>query len=462
MGVARIHFVGISGVGINALAKLSADLGFCVSGSDAKLSPLALSVGGKVYEGEDPAFAAQADALTYSLAAPLTHPEIAEATARGKKVVPRHVLLGEEAALFERSVAVAGTHGKTTTSAMLAHILRAQDKKFVALIGGESIDGSNYVKNKFAPALTEEMREALLGKLAGDEGRAYEALKSKMAADGGIFVAEACEYKRSFLALKPYVGVITNIEEDHPDCYSSLDEVKDAFARFAEGCRLKISPVPNIDGEDMAAELLGDGLCERISLSNGAEICHRGERVPLSLEVGGQYNRRNALFAIAAAYALGIDIRDSAAALEGFAGVKRRFERAKDISGKPAYFDFAHHPTEISCALERASELGKLLVVFQPHTFSRTKAYLADFADRLGRGDGELILMPTYAARETRDDGEDEGAIAREITKRYPKKRITLARDHADALDKIRASAAEHGAILLLGAGDIYALKDML
>ncbi len=461
-GVARIHFVGIGGVGINALAKFANDVGIEASGSDAKLCPLATSVGGNVYCGVNADAVDGADLVAYTEAAKPSHPEIMRARELFIPTVPRQKLLGEVSALFDRSVAVAGTHGKTTTCAMLAHILKAADKKFVAMIGGESLDFSNYVNNRLEFSPSEEEKIGFLAHCAGKDGGGYSLLRSRTLSSGGIFVTEACEYKRSFLELKPYIGVVTNVEYDHPDCYSSLEDVRRVFDEFLAQSRVGITAVDKKSKNAFAVRAMGNGLDVELSLESGVVKLNGKAICKLTLPLGGEYNLGNAMFALAAAYALGINVADGAAALTSFAGVKRRFERAKDVDGVTVYFDFAHHPTEIACALKRARETGRTLAVFQPHTYSRTAAYLEDFVEALGAGDEDLVLLPTYAARESKEEGLDSDALADAVKARFPKKRVILAGGKREALDAIGRLAKGYDVILMLGAGDIYDLKDML
>ncbi len=451
--------MGISGVGINALAKFAAQMGFEVSGSDARLDPSVTAIEGDIYEGVRPSAVDGANMLVHTLAASERHPEIARARELGIPVLPRHIMLKEVSKLFERSVAVAGTHGKTTTTAMLTHILHRCQKKFVSMIGGECVDFSNFVNNNIALDLTEQMRRGFIRRCAGEDCAAYSALRDKIVVGGGIFVTEACEYMRGFLSLKPYIGLATSVDFDHPDCYKSREDVRAAFDEFLDGCRVGIFEAGTAYGEYTVA-IEGGGVSSKLSLNGAREVRIDGKfACDLKLPMGGEYNLRNALFAIAAAYALGISPNESARTLLDFAGVKRRFERAGSILGVPVYFDFAHHPTEIACALERANEDGSTLVVFQPHTYSRTKAYLDGFVKVLSEGDGALILVPTYAARETKEDGVDIDVLEAAIKEKFPNKLVFDAKDLDDALKLARMLAPLHKTVLMLGAGDIYSLK---
>lgn len=448
---------------MNALAKFSVQTGYDVSGSDAHIGEFARSVGASVYEGADGSGIEGADAVIYTAAVTPSHVELRAAERLGVPAYPRQAMLGEVSALFERSVAVAGTHGKTTVTAMLSHILMWHGARFVAMIGGESVDFSNYVNNRVDLGADEDMRRGLLRKLSGEDSPAYRALKSKLIAGGGIFVTEACEYRRSFLRLEPYIGIVTNVDHDHPDCYPTARDVREAFDAFVARCRISVAGDDRRADEAYAVRLRGAGIDARVcALANGELIANGKSVCALKLPLGGGYNMQNALYAISAAYALGIDVVEGAQALESFGGVKRRFEHCGDVDGAKVIFDFAHHPTEIGCAVSRARAMGRVLTVFQPHTYSRTKAYLDGFAAALGDGDGELVLMPTYAAREQREAGVDSDALLAAIRSAYPRKRAYLASSAEETLDMIRSLAGGYDVVLMLGAGDIYALKDRL
>ncbi len=454
--VKRIHFIGIGGVGINALAKFSAELGADVSGSDDKQNDMLPKT---AYVGRRPEMVDGAAAVVYSAAVRESNEELLRARELGIPCFERSVFLGRAAKLFEKTVAIAGTHGKTTTTAMLCHILSEARAKFVGMIGGESVEFGNFVN------CAGDLRSAKnVDFLTGEED---------FVPIDAAFVAEACEYRRSFLSLSPKIGAVTSIECDHPDCYKTSGEVYAAFGQFLRGCQIKLLPLP-------FAKAFGysnserEGFCVAACGAQGETLyCLREEKgrffavkdldalCPLDIPEDGEYNLHNALFAAATADLMGVDFVFAAQALRSFEGVKRRFEYAGRLRGAPVYFDFAHHPTELSCAIERAKRVGRTVAVFQPHTFSRTKAYLDGFARALGDVDGELILMPTYGARENEGDGVSHLALADRIST-LCHKTPTVVCSHAEALVKAAEFAAGADILLFLGAGDIYAIKDML
>lgn len=448
------YFVGIGGVGVNALAKFVQTFGIKVYGSDAKVNSLCDELtknGGKI--SRNPNFSAleNADFLVFSSAIPMDNAEIFRAKELGIPTFERHEFLALVASLFGKVVAISGTHGKTTVTAMLTHILHAQNVKFASMIGGESVDFSNFVNNTGASTFLE--------------------LKDC------VFICEACEYKRNLLSLTPSVGVVLNAECDHPDCYRDLQSVEQTFSKFLDKSEVAIVAKNNLRLVHNQCQIASDnGFCVCTTKGKqGKKTCffkHRGAIVSdgkkmfrLCLKDGGEYNYKNATFALAAATALGLDFAACVQSLSTYNGVKRRFERAKNIGKTKVYFDFAHHPSEIVSVLERAKTFGKLMVVFQPHTYSRTKAYLDDFASVLGAKHNAiktLAIMPTYAAREVPSDGVTSDVLAVAIFNKYSKQGVYLVKDKQSTLDFVKTHAKSHHAILFVGAGDIYDLKDLL
>lgn len=433
----NIHFIGIGGVGVNALAKYSIDAGATVSGSDIKLSDVCKNLmenGAYLYEGVNPDAVSGADIVVYSSAIKEDNPELARAMELKIPVFERHKFLGEIASAYNTVVGIAGTHGKTTTTAMLTHILKCAYKKFVSMIGGNSVEFGNYVNNS---------------------GGGYD-----------IFVAEACEYKRSFLSLNPTVAVVTNVECDHPDCYKDYESVKAAFDEYLAGAPCKIYLETNGKKSwSIAKKHNGKTDIFRGEISNGiCKIFCDGDLLgSISLEGGGDYNYKNSTFAIIAANSLGVSIEEAISALETFKGVCRRFECTGRIGGTQICFDFAHHPTEIACALERAGAYGNVLAIFQPHTYSRTKAYFADFVDVFG-GDKKiktLAFLPTYAAREKFDGAYEVNSLSDAIFQKYGKKSKVFG-TFGQAKDFVSENAKNYDFVIFIGAGDIYDIKNIL
>lgn len=525
----KIHFIGVGGASMSALAEFALAQGGVVSGSDrtesAVLDKLS-KLGAEVYAGSRADIINGVDIVVYSSAVPFDDPELAAAFAAGKLVFERQEFLSAVAEMFSTVVAVAGTHGKTTVTAMIAHVLKTCGIPFVAHIGGEPVGMDNLTIERLAD-----------GSIPRD-----------------IFLTEACEYKRHLLALHPSLAVVTNMECDHPDCYSDLDEVYDVFSAFLEKCPVAvvrcqdkfICPNAHIciredygvcaeteESERMDTERIHkytekettsiganrkssaqtENNADKVAASgsyggaNGSltdvsenkpneqkaernvaeEItypckdicsyvvlrtleCKGGQTVTYShgtgtysffLPLKGKHMRDDAMLALAASCVLGVSQECACAALATFGGVKRRYERAGKLSGAEVIFDYAHHPTEIACTLSVAATEGKFLTVFQPHTYSRTARYMDDFVNVLGRME-HLVIMPTYAAREKGAQGADSVDLAREIKRKFPECKLYLSFSHDDTAEYIKNTAAGYDAVLMLGAGDIYRLKDIL
>jgi UDP-N-acetylmuramate--alanine ligase len=435
---ARVHFVGIGGIGMSGLARILNSWGYTVSGSDSASSPLLEELrdeGITVTIGHSATVAAaEADLVVSTAAVRPNNPEIAAALAAGRPLVKRARLLG---ALADArcGVAVAGSHGKSTTSGMIVAALRAlgADPSFAigAVLGGVGTNAS--------PGSGEEM------------------------------VVEADEYDWSFLHLHPHVAVVTNIEYDHPDLFSNADAYDAAFATFIAG----MSP----DGTLVIAA--DDPGCARlmarhdwsppqrvVSFGETAGASWRLERteegrrvtgpddiaVPLRLNVPGRHNALNATAALAGLVSLGYDAAAAAAALETFTGVGRRFETKGEARGVLVIDDYAHHPSEIAVTLRAAKERfpdRRLWAVFQPHTFSRLKALLRDFAASFQDAD-RVMVLDVYAARET----DDLGIASADLVRLLPTGTLT-ARDPRDAARLLTEVVAPGDVVLTLGAGSV-------
>jgi UDP-N-acetylmuramate--alanine ligase len=435
---AHIHFVGIGGIGMSGLARILNAWGYTVSGSDAAASPLleelkgegiAVTIGHSATDA-----AAAADLVVATAAVRLDNPEIAAALAAGRPLVKRARLLGALADA-RRGVAVAGSHGKSTTSGMIVAALRVfgADPSFAigAVLAG--------VGTNAAPGAGEEM------------------------------VVEADEYDWSFLHLHPHIAVVTNVEYDHPDLFPSTDAYDAAFATFIAGMRpegtLVIaandpgcarlmarhdwSPPRSVVtfGESAAADWRLERTEEGWRVTGPDDIA-----VPLSPGVSGRHNARNATAALAALVSLGYDAAAAAAALETFRGVGRRFETKGEARGVLVIDDYAHHPSEIGVTLRAAKERfpdRRLWAVFQPHTFSRLKALLPDFAASFTDAD-RVMILDVYAARET----DDLGIASADLVRLLPAGTLT-ARDPADAARLLAEVVVPGDVVLTLGAGSI-------
>jgi UDP-N-acetylmuramate--alanine ligase len=437
---ARVHLVGIGGVGVSGLARMLATRGYRVSGSDQSRSQITdelVAEGIPVAIGHTAAHIAGADLVVTTAAASSTNPELAAAAAQGIPVVKRAALLGllaNDAACL----AVAGTHGKSTTSGMSALALERA-----------GLDPS------FAVGAT--VRE--LGTNARLGGGAH-------------FVVEADEYDYSFLWLRPQVAIITNIEHDHPDIFPDLDTVLDAFARFVAGIRPAGTLI--VAADDPGCQLLlgrlhqqqslhittfGEGVGDWQITPDGAVRAPYGQVFALRLAVPGRHNLRNAVSVLAAASGLGVQPEALLAGLEAFGGVSRRFEILADTPHLTVISDYAHHPTEVVATIAAARERyagRRLVAMFQPHTYSRTLLLLSEFAVALDAAD-EVVLAEIYASRETDTLGVSSAVIAERMA-RQP----VLAQSPAHAAQQARSLQRAGDVVLVMGAGDIYQAAEML
>jgi UDP-N-acetylmuramate--alanine ligase len=422
----KLHFIAIGGAGMSGLALVCRRLGATVSGSDRSDGPYMEHLRAAGLEpgvGHDSsAVPPDADVVVSTAVGP-DNPELAIARDRGQRIMHRGELLAELSSM-KRLIAVAGTHGKTTTAGMLAHALVAIGADPAFLLGGE-----------------------LPG--AGEGGAAANAAWGA----GEWIVAEADESDASFLRLRPEIAVVTNVELDHHSHWSSRAELIDAFGRFC-------------------APASGLGLPADGSLDALAE----GQRVvgfdadapgpPLELRVPGRHNRLNARAALAAVELAGLDVDGASAALSSFPGMLRRLELKGRRDGATVYDDYAHHPTEVAATLAALRELGprRLIAVFQPHLYSRTKALGAGFGRALAAAD-EVAVLDVYPAREE-PVGPLAGVSGLDVAR--------AAADHAGGrpvwwlVDAERAERAlaprlrEGDVLVTIGAGDIYRLADRL
>lgn len=391
----HIHFIGIGGISMSGLAQILLDRGFTISGSDSQRSELVMhleSQGAKIAIGQRADnITPDIDLVVYTAAIRPDNTEYAAAVEAGIPMMTRATLLGQIMANYQNSIAVAGTHGKTTTTSMLTHILLAAEYDPTVSVGG------------------------MLDRIGGNI----------RVGQSPYFLTEACEYTNSFLQFYPLINVILNVEEDHMDFFKDIEDIKNSFRTFAsqtgengaviingdmehtedivKGLDRKVLTFGLMDGNDfMAKDILFD------DQGNGAfSLYIRGEdKGRVKLNVKGRHNVSNSLAAIAAALELGIDLDTIRDGLLSFGGTHRRFEYKGSIGDVSVVDDYAHHPTEIRATLEAAKDYphDDMWVVFQPHTYTRTKAFLHQFADVLALAD-HIVLAKIYAAREI-DTGE--------------------------------------------------------
>ena len=446
----RIHFVGIGGIGMSGIAELLANLGYDVSGSDARASSVTArlnDLGVRVCIGHDAANVGDADVVVVSSAISTGNPETAEAMRRTIPVIPRAEMLAELMRL-RYGIAIAGAHGKTTTTSMVALVLERAGLDPTAVIGGRlSAFGSN----------------ARLGR-------------------GDYVVAEADESDRSFLKLSPSIAVITNIDHEHMESYGSWDDLRQAFVDFANkvpfygaviACaddepvrgilpritrRVMTYGLEGADGQAVAA-VTGHGVALE-AFGSRASVRHRksdgvSELGELRLRVPGRHNLVNAIGAVAVGLEVGIAFPKIAAALAEFQGAERRFQRLGEEDGVLVVDDYGHHPTEIAAviAAARAGIDRRLVVVFQPHRYSRTRALMKEFGGALSGAD-EIVLTDIYAAGEPPIPGVTIEALADSI--RASARGSVRVVPSVDDLPAVVAGLVRPGDLVItLGAGSI-------
>lgn len=444
----NIHFVGIGGIGMSGIALILLKMGYGISGSDLELNDLTEKLrkfGAKVFEGHDIGnIGPHTDIIVYSSSINNGNPEIAEAKRRGIPMVKRAEALGE---LLNRKkgIAVTGTHGKTTTTSLISVMLENCGFDPTVIIGGEVVlFGSN----------------AKYG-------------------NGDYVIAEADESDGSFLYLKPFYSVITNLEMEHVDYYSTLEESINAYAAFANNTKKAGMLFYNNDDENIKNMLKGfKGNRESFSLHKGADIYSHEIKMSefrssficvyknevlgrVFLKIPGRYNILNSLAAILIGLKLGVSFEKITQGIQDFTGTKRRFHLRADSDGVILIDDYAHHPTEIRAVLEACGNWKerRLIVIFQPHRYSRTKFLAGEFG-RCFKGAHKLILTDIYAASEKPIEGISSKVIYDKVKIHGPDDVVMLGKKEiTDYVMKLKKSG---DMILVLGAGDIKDIANEL
>ncbi|MDR1094628.1 MAG: UDP-N-acetylmuramate--L-alanine ligase [Clostridiales bacterium] len=493
--IRQIHFVGIGGASMSKLARAAGEQGYAVTGSDLLCGPAfdgLAAAGVRAYTGHRAENIGNADLIVATAAIPADNPELLAAAARKIPVMGRAEFLGRLCDGFQSVAAFAGCHGKTTASGMAGYILQKAGLRPALHIGGELCrDGE-----------TEDRRDGLgagrgsglcgggtMGDGAQEDGRngsgarrGGELCRGDTTGRGGarsVMVVEACEYKRGFLQIRADFPVILNIGADHLDCYKDLREIKGAFADFLRVRRAGGAVIANGDDRNTADALRGAGCgavlfgfgknCEYrargLSEEGGRfsfDLYERGEKLArASLGVPGRHNVYNALAAAAVARRYGVTKAAVAAALWDFAGMKRRFEYRAEVNGAKIFHDYAHHPDEIA-AVFRAARLMKparLVCVFQPHTYSRTKNLLNEFVRVLRLAD-VAVIADVYAARETPDLSVSGRILCGKVNGagRGAKKACRYFPSFGEIREFLSGELKRGDLCLALGAGDIDGL----
>lgn len=446
----RLHFIGIGGTGMSGLALLAHEWGYVVSGSDLVENEATRRLrarGVQVYIGHNREHIAGAEAVVVSSAIPPFNEELVTAQSLGIPIMHRGDVL---AFLFNprKGIAIAGTHGKTTTTSMISLLLEVAGWSPTVLIGGELEDiGGN----------------AKTGK-------------------GEFFVTETDESDGSFLKLRPFCAVVTNIDDDHLEFYGSMEAEKEAFALFlrnvqGDGFQVVCGDHPNVqdivrrhvfprlvtygvenENTEYSAKILVRG-----EEGSSFEVSHRGKVVAtFSVRVPGDHNVSNALACVAVGMELGIPLEKIAEALMLFRGVKRRFEKIGRVSGALVVDDYAHHPTEMRVVLKtaRRQTRGKIVVVFQPHRYTRTRRLYQDMAHALLLAD-YVVLLPIYSAGEEVISGVSTELIYRELS-RTGFCNVTYAATFEEAAKKCLEVLEEGDMLVTMGAGDVWKVGALL
>jgi len=445
----HLHFTGIGGIGMSGIAEILLQLGFAISGSDLKLSPVTerlARLGARIYEGHDPAHVAGARALVVSSAVPPDNPEVLEARRLQIPVITRGEMLAELMRL-KYGIAVAGSHGKTTTTSMLAAILERAGLDPTVVVGGRL--------QAFGGASARIGRSALL-------------------------VVESDESDGSFLKLAPILAVITNIDREHLDHYRSLEQILEAFTEFANRVPFYGAAVLCLDDENVQKILpavrrrvitYGTRAQADVQIRE-AEAAHFSSRFRLRrgdddlgefrLRVPGLHNVLNAAAAAATAMELGVGPDVIREALAGFGGVERRFQVRGEAAGVAVIDDYAHHPAEIQATLAAARQCRyeRLLVLFQPHRYTRTRHLMEEFARCFYQADAVWVL-DIYAASEP----PLEGVHARQLVERtqaHGHRQVEYAGSIERAVEAVVAEARPGDAVLTLGAGNVWQAADRI
>lgn len=447
----KIHCIGIGGIGLSAIAEILLSRGYEVSGSDMKESAETVrlaSKGARVFIGHRAENADEADLLVFSAAVGQDNPEMKRAEERGIPILSRAQMLGLLMQEYENSIAVSGTHGKTTTTSMVSLILDRAKLEPTILVGGNLAEIGGNVK----------------------------------VGHSRYFITEACEYMDSFLSLKPKIEIILNIDSDHLDYFKDIDHIVSSFDKFAQLVPAS-GTIIAYDANPFVNQVIRDldnvvtfGLSENCDYyaaniqfneegMPAFDVCHDGQLLSrVQLAVPGEHNILNALAAFTCACALGVEPQLTKETLERYHGTQRRFDIVGTTAkGVKIVDDYAHHPTEIKATLSASENVphNKLWCIFQPHTYTRTIALFDEFAEAFEKAD-KLILAEIYAAREKNIYKISSAQLAEKIKETHPHKEVLFMEDFAAIADYVDAQAQRGDMVITMGAGDIYKVGEML
>ena len=448
--IKNIHCIGIGGVGLSAIAHVLISQGYKVSGSDMNSSEIVdrlKAAGAVVYSTHKESNVENIDLIVYSAAISNENPEIKRAKELNIPMVSRAEMLGYLMKQHKNSVAISGTHGKTTTTSMLSLILKNANLDPTILVGGN------------------------LSELNGNVRVGYS----------DYFITEACEYVDSFLSLKPKMEIILNIDSDHLDYFRDINHIVESFNKFTnlvpeDGIIFAYSENPFVnkvikDKKNVITFGLNkacDYSAQNINFNNGMpsyELYHHSDSLGvINLNIPGEHNVLNSLAAIACAHTLGINIKVAQKTLAEFTGTQRRFD-VHGVTDKEVTVidDYAHHPTEIKASLKAAKTLNhnKLWCIFQSHTYTRTIALFDEFAESFENADN-IIITEIYAAREINIHKISASSLAEKIKENYPDKHVIFIEKLEDVADYIKENASSNDIVMTMGAGDVFKICGML
>lgn len=442
----KVHFIGIGGVSMSGLAEILLENGYKVSGSDRAASPMTEkleSLGATIYIGQRAENIKDADIVVYTAAIAEDDPELMKARELNLILLTRAQFLGKIMQGHKYNISVSGTHGKTTTTSMLAHVLLEENVDPTILVGGklDAISGNVRVGHS------------------------------------DYFLTEGCEYKESFLNFFPHIGIILNIDEDHLDYYKDINHIKQAFSKFIDTIDEDGYLIANIEDENML-EILGTPKCNVLTFGlnhgmvqaknisfnehgcgnfnvyrDGTFLFH------VSLNVPGKHNVLNSLSAICTGLALNLSNDAIVNGLLSFGGTHRRFERKGVKNDITVIDDYAHHPTEIKAALDTISKYPhkKIFTLFQPHTYTRTLTLFDEFVGCF-TGVDNLILLDIYAARE-KDNGVVSSTMLGDKLRELGTNCLNI-HDFKEAVAYLKENASEGDVIFTVGAGDVYTIGE--
>ncbi|MCQ2978364.1 MAG: UDP-N-acetylmuramate--L-alanine ligase [Clostridia bacterium] len=444
----NIFFIGIGGISMSSLAEILVSKGYNVSGSnnvDNEMTDKLKEKNIKVFIGHNKDnITSDIDLVVYTAAISKDNEELLKANELGIETIRREILLSCIMDLHKNKIAISGTHGKTTTSSMISEVFMKANTNPTISIGGvlKSLDS-----NTFA---------------GGDE----------------YFIAEACEYKDSFLALNPSCGVILNIDADHLDYFKDLNDIRKSFKQFIKNLNdgllvinNNVTAIDELTNEfngkvvtygNQSANCKADNITYQTNGLPSFDIVYNGEKIiNVSLKVPGYHNVSNALAAFSVCYEYGIDTKFIKEGLENFIGTERRMELKGEYDGIKVFDDYAHHPTEIKASISAFKSMPKnnLYTVFQSHTYTRTKALLNEFATSLSDSD-YVIITDIYAARETNDVNvypEDLVELIKEINPN-----VCYISKYEDIVKHLKKECQKGDIIVAMGAGDANKICDML